>query len=62
MAQRPLGDGYKGEAPIVGTRLTPHDFARLERIARDRGVTRAAAMRQLVQAALDAAETPTAAA
>jgi hypothetical protein len=52
MAQKPLVDGRKGEAPLVHARLIPDDFDRVTRLAASRGITRSQFVRDAVRLAL----------
>ena len=56
MAQRPLSDGYTGEAPSVAARLVPSDLGRLDRARQVLGLTRAEFIRVALKRALDEQE------
>jgi hypothetical protein len=56
MAQRPLSDGYTGEAPTIAARVLPSDLARMDRARQALGLNRAEYLRHALRTALDADE------
>ncbi len=51
MSQKPL-DPAGGESPKIHLRLPVEDAGQLDRLARRRGLTRSAAVRELIHAAI----------